>query len=61
MEAKIAKMGEEGRKERECAEVAQVHLEGEIRKLKDITVPIHRWVSEPPALSFRLEIFLNAF
>ena len=61
IEAKIAKMGEEGRKERECAEAAQVQLGGEIRKLKDITIPIHRWVSEPPTLTFHLEIFLNTF
>ena len=49
MEAKITKMGAERDKLLEIVE-----------QLKPITIPIHRCVFGPPALSFHAEIFLNA-
>ena len=53
MEAKIAKMEKEAKEEKERAKAK--------RAMKYTTIPIHRSVFEPPALSFRLGIFLNAF
>ena len=53
MEAKIAKMEKEAKEEKERVRAK--------RTRKYTTIPIHRWVFEPPALSFRFEIFLNTF